>query len=657
MKPSIIQNIIIFIISSISINIHATTKRVMANILPIEQCLRHENNQIGNLVANFLKNQSKINNFTPSGIDNNEYLRQIERQIKVFYNYQDTVSGAIIDPVYKIEWQYSTPCYALSVGLLAQTGFIKNTDIITSGIKALDCSVNEMYENKCAHHHGEFFIQPIMLALDLYENIVPPKQIDIWLEKIKTVDPYLLYKDNLKRKKYCYNHNVVALSGEYLRYKRNVCKDKEFLDIHLKHQQQYFSCFGLYIDNRTNPPMAYDEFTRQFLASILVEGYKGKYFNFYAKKLQLGAWTSLFMQSPFGEIPTGGRSAQHIWNEAAAAVTYEIYASQYAFQGEMEKAGTFKRAAHLALKSISRWEREDGSGFIVKNRFPIEAMHGYESYSAQSQYNLLACWLMCVAYLYADNSIHEYPAPADIGGYVLIMKDVFHKVFANSCGNYIEYELSGDPRYNSTGLIRLHLKNSNPQLGPSDGIPHQWDNKKKKDLGGELYSVGPAWFDTNGQEHRLAEYTNIIYPDSNLYSAYKSFQKPKIQTKIIKQSPQEVQFKIIYNGNFNNVTQISQCISIDKSGISICDSLKGDIQRLRIYYPMLIDDGMEKTKIDIKKHRMILQNRDGGICFQAVNPSAFIKRKNKKFYYRNGYADVAYFDSNKNIAKYKITTY
>lgn len=63
-----------------------------------------------------------------------------------------------------------------------------------------------------------------------------------------------------------------------------------------------------------------------------------------------------------------------------------------------------------------------------ENRFPIEVMHGYESYSAQSQYNLLACWLMCVAYLYADNSIKESPSPSDIGGYVLVMKDVFHKV-------------------------------------------------------------------------------------------------------------------------------------------------------------------------------------------------------------------------------------
>ena len=35
--------------------------------------------------------------------------------------------------------------------------------------------------------------------------------------------------------------------------------------------------FGLYIDNKTNPPMVYDEFTRQFMASILAEGYNGTF--------------------------------------------------------------------------------------------------------------------------------------------------------------------------------------------------------------------------------------------------------------------------------------------------------------------------------------------------------------------------------------------
>lgn len=657
MKTRILFIILILYYCSLYSQIKASSAREVNNIIIKEQYLKQDNAQLGALIDAFLRNQQNVSNFIPTGISNQEYLKQIDRQIKAFYHHQDTTTGAIIDPVYKIEWQYSTPCYALSIGLLFKTNYSKDPLLLASGIKALDCSINEMYENRCAHHHGEFFIQPIMLSLDLYEDFVSKEQMHIWETKIKSIDPYLLYKDNLKRKKFCYNHNIVALSGEYLRIKRNINRDNLFFDTHLRHQQQYFSKFGLYIDNKTNPPMVYDEFSRQFLASILVEGYNGECFDYYARKLQLGAWTSLFMQSPYGEVPTGGRSAQHIWNEAAAAVTYEIYATQYAAQGDTKKAGAFKRAAHLALKNIGRWKREDGSGFIVKNYFPIETMHGYESYSAQSQYNLLACWLMSVAYLYADNSIIEQPSPADIGGYVLVMKDVFHKVFANSNGNYIEYELSGDPRYNPTGLIRVHLKNSNPQLGPSDGIPHKWDNKKKKDLGGDLFSIGPAWFDTKGKEHRLAEYTNILYPDSNLYSAYSSSILPQINVNIIHQNPEKVEFKITYKGDFNNVSQITQKICINKERISIQDHLKGEIKTMRIYYPMLTNNGISRTKIQLKGQKILLEMQKQKIVFEAITPKkSTIKRMNKNLYYRNGYADIAYFDSkdNSHTMEYQI---
>lgn len=637
--------------------VNAGALRDAKNILPAGQDIREDNVQLGKLVEAFLKNQKRVLDFQSSGLDNNEYLRLIECQVRAFASFQDKATGAIIDPVYKIEWQYSTPCYALSIGLLARTGYLRDNTLIKSGIKALDCSVSEMHENRCAHHHGEFFIQPIMLAMDLYKGLVSEAQLTVWHEKMAEIDPYVLYRDNLKRKKICYNHNVVALAGEYLRLKKGIGGYNDFFYIHLEHQRQYMSDFGLYIDNKTNPPMVYDEFTRQFMASILAEGYSGTSFDFYSRKLRLGAWASLFMQSPYGEVPTGGRSAQHIWNEAAAAVTYEIYASQYAALGKKQEAGVFKRAAHLALRSIGRWIREDGSGFIVKNRFPIEVMHGYESYSAQSQYNLLACWLMCIAYLYADNSIEECPLPTDTGGYVLVMKDVFHKIFANSGGNYVEYELSGDPRYNATGLIRIHLRNSNPQLGPSDGIPHKWDNKKKRDLGGELYAVGPEWCDTKGRVHRLAEYTNILFPDTSHFSAYGGDRLPEIDVNNIKLSVDGVAFEVVYTGRFDGVSRISQRIDIDHTGISICDILKGNVKKMRACYPMLVDDGMEETKIDFQEKKVILQSRDGRICFQAISPqNVTVQRRKKRIPYRNGYADIAYFESDVNRMQYKITT-
>lgn len=630
--------------------------RKVVNILPAQAETIYANHPYGDRIISFLKNQTKCIGFTATGFDNKEYLVQIERQVRAFYPYQNKETGAIIDPVYKIEWQYSTPCYALSVGLLNKTGFIKDAILLKSGIRALDCSIAEMNENRCAHHHGEFFIQPIMLALDLYKGYVSEAQMTVWKEKIAEVDPYLLYKDNLQKKKFCYNHNVVALAGEYIRMKENIAIDRNFLEIHFEHQKQYMSANGLYIDSKTNPPMVYDEFTRQFMTSILVEGYDGACKDFYSRKLLDGAWTSIFMQSPYGEVPTGGRSAQHIWNEAAAAVTYEIYASQYASQGKMKEAGAFKRAAHLSLKSISRWKREDGSGFIVKNRFPIETMHGYERYSAQSQYNLLACWLMSVAYLYADDSIEELPSPADVGGYIIPMQDVFHKLFANVGGNYIEYELSGDPRYNATGLIRIHLKNSNPQLGPTDAIPHKWDNKKKKDLGGELLSVGPAWFDKEGVEHRLAEYTNISYPNTELYSAYTGTSLPEIKVTIKEQTLQKVSFEVAYIGNFGGVSRITQQFTINEKGLIVKDNLQGEVQSMRVYYPMLVDDGEEMTRVNMTNNKVSLSLRDGDITFEALSPrKSVMKRSGISLYCRNGYAEAAYFDVPGKEAEYKVT--
>lgn len=630
--------------------------RKVVNILPAQAETIYANHPYGDRIISFLKNQTKCIGFTATGFDNKEYLVQIERQVRAFYPYQNKETGAIIDPVYKIEWQYSTPCYALSVGLLNKTGFIKDAILLKSGIRALDCSIAEMNENRCAHHHGEFFIQPIMLALDLYKGYVSEAQMTVWKEKIAEVDPYLLYKDNLQKKKFSYNHNVVALAGEYIRMKENIAIDRNFLEIHFEHQKQYMSANGLYIDSKTNPPMVYDEFTRQFMTSILVEGYDGACKDFYSRKLLDGAWTSIFMQSPYGEVPTGGRSAQHIWNEAAAAVTYEIYASQYASQGKMKEAGAFKRAAHLSLKSISRWKREDGSGFIVKNRFPIETMHGYESYSAQSQYNLLACWLMSVAYLYADDSIEELPSPADVGGYIIPMQDVFHKLFANVGGNYIEYELSGDPRYNATGLIRIHLKNSNPQLGPTDAIPHKWDNKKKKDLGGELLSVGPAWFDKEGVEHRLAEYTNISYPNTELYSAYTGTSLPEIKVTIKEQTLQKVSFEVAYIGNFGGVSRITQQFTINEKGLIVKDNLQGEVQSMRVYYPMLVDDGEEMTRVNMTNNKVSLSLRDGDITFEALSPrKSVMKRSGISLYCRNGYAEAAYFDVPGKEAEYKVT--
>ena len=588
-------------------------------------------------MRSFMEHQASFEGFKPSGLSGRDYLRIINRQVRMFKQYQDS-AGAIIDPVEKIEWQYSTPCYALSVGLLAASGYTRDRELIESGIRAMNQSVVEMHENRCAQNHGEFFIQPIMLALDLYEKFAPADQVAEWKRKISEIDPYALYPDNLRRKEKCYNHNVVALAGEYLRTKKGLEKDKDFLETHMKHHEQYLTPLGMYKDN-PGLPMVYDEFTRQYLSSILVEGYHGPAFPVYRDALWKGAWTSLFMQSPFGECPIGGRSAQHIWNEAECCVTYEIYAAQYAAKGKTAEAGAFKRAAHLSLNSIQRWLKPDGSGYVVKNRYPPEARHGYERYSAQSQYNLLACWLMAVAYLYADESIAEKPCPADIGGFVVPIIEDFHKVFANAGGTYVEYETRHDVRYNPTGLIRCHIKGSNPQIGPSDGIVHTFDSKTKEDLGGENMSVGPAWKDSSGKERRLADY-NLDTP---------------AKVEILEETPEKVRFRVIHEGDMDGVTKVTETISVDAGGITIEDKIEGGVDSMRVYYPMTLFDGAERSKIEMAKDSVTLSLRDGSVRFRMIEPAGIeLARTGKPLVNRNGELEGAYADVHGLRAVYRI---
>ena len=298
--------------------------------------------------------------------------------------------------------------------------------------------------------------------------------------------------------------------------------------------------------------MPYDHFPRHYLAGVLHLGYRGAHFEAYREWLWRGAWTSLFMQSPFGELPTGHRSSHHIWNEAEQCVTFELLARAYAQAGRQAEAGAFKRAAHLSLTSIKQWIRPDGSGYIVKNRYPIEARHGYEGYSAHTCYNMLACSMLAQAWQFADESVKEMPAPADLGGFVLPVLTPFHKIFANAGGTYVEYDTSGDHIYNPTGIIRVHLKNGHPQLGPSDGCAPRYSGS------GVNVAVGPAWQDEGGVWHSLAE----MNPPSHLWRFWRS-------------NPRRASFRVTYMLAWTNGTpgkiKLVETIVVEPSGVTVTD--------------------------------------------------------------------------------------
>ncbi len=617
-----------------------SVRRPTADILPPCALRSDIGHPLDAKISAFLRRQKEFAGFEDSGIASRDYLRIIAGEVGFFRKCQDE-TGAIVDPIEKIEWQYSTPCYALSVALLHATGFNTDRKLLESGLRAMDHSVDDMHRYE-AHAHGEFFIQPVMLALDLFEDAASSDRVREWKRKIGDLDPYKLYPDNLKRKTKCYNHNVVALAGEYLRARKGIKSDAEFFETHLAHHVQYMTPHGMYLDASEDPPLAYDEFTRQNFSSILLEGYVGASYRPFRESLWRGAWTALFMLSPFGEIPTGGRSAQHIWNEASAVVTHETYAAQYARNGRMQEAGAFKRAAHLATMSIMRWLKPNGTGYVVKNRFPIEAHHGYERYSAQSQYNLLACWFLAAAYLYADDSIPERPCPADVGGYVVPVTDQFHMIFANAGGNYVQYNTQGDLRYNPTGLIRVHLRGSNPQLGPSDGTVQRWDSKKKEFLPeGEPLCTGPAWQDASGRWHRLAEYDTETPPS----------------VEVLDENHDRVRFRVTYTGDFDGAARITETITVEHGGVTVEDEMAGDLKAMRVYYPMLVTDGMEETKIALARDSVTFSLWDGKIRYRLLEPSGIeLKRGGTRLNHRNGIVEPLYGDIHDLRAVYRVET-
>ncbi len=279
---------------------------------------------------------------TPTGLQRADYLKVIAGNVDFFCKHQNQ-EGAIIDPYKHEEWQYATPAFAHAASLLvAHAG---RRDLIEPAAKALDWSAHTLSTRTAATGHEDFFAPMLAHAIPLLKPFVPAARSARWEADIRGFNPYKTYRSSIGQG----NWNVVSLSGEALFFQQGLRSNLDFVQESLAGQGASFSSpYGLYLEG----PMAYDHFPRLWAADMIAHGYAGQYAAQLREVLRRGALTSLFMQSPEGELPAGGRSAHHQWNEAEQCVTYEIYAEQALKAGDPELASVFKRAAHLALRSM-----------------------------------------------------------------------------------------------------------------------------------------------------------------------------------------------------------------------------------------------------------------------------------------------------------------
>jgi len=163
----------------------------------------------------------------------------------------------------------------------------------------------------------------------------------------------------------------------------------------------------------------------------------------------------------------------------------------------------------------------------------------------------------------------------------------------------LEYELRTDKKYNPTGIIRSHIKGSNPQLGPSNGVAPLFSGE------GHYMATGPLWKNKKNEWVSLAE----IVPK---YSS----------VEILEETQKLVKFKIEHDltTSQDKPQFITETISIEDNVITVNTIFKGFDGKKRISWPMLVSDGKNKTKNTISKKSVSLNLLDKNINFSIVSP-------------------------------------
>lgn len=567
---------------------------------------------IAPLRATFLKRLPRLDSPAPSGKSGEDYLRLIAGNVDFFQGFQ-TERGAIIDPYEQEELQYSTPAFALAAAALVSHA--DRHDLLEPAARAMDWATLTLRHGTAHERHNDFYPPLLAHAWRLLNDRVKPERAAAWRERLTGYDPQRTYRFGQGGG----NWNVVALSGEALFHQLGLRDSLAYAEASLLRQGARMTPHGMYLDVNSEA-MAYDHFPRLWLADMLGNGYDGDGAESLRIFLERGAWTSLFIQSPAGELPTGGRSAHHQWNEAAQCVTFEVFAGLADREGDAIATGVFKRAARRSLAAMERWQRPSGELWVVKNRVDPVERHGYENYSFHSQYNLLPMAMLVIAYEHArpTEDVPEQMTPAEVGGFVVDLGSGFHKIFANAGGMHVQIDSGGMTSYDPTGLVRIHSRAQNPQLGPSDGLIAKGS--------GVTAAVGVAWQNQAGQWHRLAEHGK-----DRIYSA---------DLTVLKQDPDEVVFKIEYEGDFSGIEAVRETYRVTPDAVELQSTVEGYSGPLRMIVPLLASDGQRETRIhqDGTRAAVALEGDTQQFAFPGATK---VKIPEKRFPNRNGWMRLA----------------
>ncbi len=496
----------------------------------------------------------------------------------------------------------------------------------------------DLAQGKAADRHADFFTVLLLHADVVLRGLVPASTSAAWQRDLAAIVPEQVYVNQPASGRPLNNWNLVAAAGEFLRCREGYGRSEAWVEASLARQAGRFTPAGMYRD--PNDPMAYDHFARLWALDLVEEGYAGAQAARLREGLERAAWASLFMQSPHGELPCGGRSAHHQWNEAEQAVTFEAFARLYARRGEAHAAAAFKRAARLSVRSIGRWVRPSGELWVVKNRMDPGARHGYESYSFHSQYNLLTAAMLALAWLRADERIGEGACPVETAGFGFDIQPAFRKAFLGAAGTLVEIDTGADLHYNPTGIVRIH----HPAVPPetfSDGVTGQCDYQvPSKPL--RTFALGPAWQDAEGNWHSLAEHGRDVLEPTTF--------------RVLSAARDRVEAELIYRGTLRGgATSIRERVVVSRDEVLVEHTVTGDVRAVRQTYPFLVTDGARASAIAVNGRRASVSRGGGRLMFEALGAGPPLRRFDVPAACRNGFMDAAYADAPGQTIRCRVT--
>ncbi|WP_431089150.1 glycosyl hydrolase [Paenibacillus sp. 8b26] len=528
-------------------------------------------------------------------------LAMLEKLVRAYTPHQDE-NGAIIDPHSDSERYYSTPSYALAAAVLVKEG---RHDLLESAAAALTHSIACVVEERAPDHHPDFFPIMIMGAYRLLKNLLP-EQATAWKQQLSQIQPedtYIFTMSKMKNPNRMINWNAIMMSGEFMRAAEGIAADSEWMETYIRsYHLPRFTGLGLYQDgplDRPNSPFAYDIVTRFHLGVMLEAGYDGGCAPELRGHLRKGALSSLLALSPHGEIPPRGRSAQHQWNEAAAAFVFTTHAQQAFAAGEHGLAGAFQRAADLCWQAIGRWQTDEGKLHIVRNHYSSEARHGFEVYSNHTCYSLWTAAALAYTLLHGADLERISPCsiPAEIGSRVLETDGWFQTVVATVDGQQMLVQTSVNDPYNIPGIVRIQRSTLPPLIGPSSA--GHADRGFTGFAEGEIFplSYTPAWQTEDGKWHSLSEGIPGTLEFDRDGGIDPLDGGGSVQMEQSTTSDGETDFTLLWKGPFPGVWEIRTQYRQVPGKIEVTYELQGNIQAVGALIPLMAYDGQERSVI------------------------------------------------------------